>query len=69
MLGAGIHPGMKYWLRVIIDRRPGGGMSMFVVLEGCGWYTDNVSIFFIFSDQFSCIKFLNLTYGLKDIEF
>ena len=22
-----------------------------------------------FSDQFSCIKFLNQTYGLKDIEF
>src|SRR3954471_1256001 len=26
-----------------------GGMSMFVVLEGCGWYTDTIFIFFIFS--------------------
>src|SRR4051812_36063839 len=32
----------------IIDRRPEGGMSMFIVLEGCGWYTDCVFMLVIF---------------------
>ena len=31
------------------------------------WIVYSYSLYF--SDQFSCIKFLNLNYGLKDIEF
>ena len=42
---------------------------MFGMLEGGGRHTDSVSVFVIFFDQFSCIKFLNLNYGLKDIKF
>src|SRR3954467_6094957 len=40
-----------YFLSVpeIIDKQPGGGgMSVFVVLEGCGRHTDSVSVFVIF---------------------
>ena len=45
----GINPS-GYFLSVsgIIDRQPGGGMLVFFVLEGCGWYTDSVSVFVIF---------------------
>ena len=31
------------------------------------WIADSYSLYF--SDQFSCIKFFDLSYGLKDIEF
>src|SRR3954465_14433986 len=48
---------------------PEGGMSMFGKLEGVVdiWIAYSYSLYF--SDQFSCIKFLNLSYGLKYIEF
>src|SRR4051812_27273027 len=51
-----------------IDRRLGGGMPMLDKLEGVVdiWIAYSYSLYF--SDQFSCIKFLNLTYGLKDIQ-
>ena len=42
---------------------------MFDALGGCGWHTDSVFVFVIFSDQFSCIKFFDPIYGLKDIDF
>src|SRR4051812_38785672 len=44
------------------------GMSMPGKLEGGGRLMDSVFVFVIFFDQFSCIKFLNLSYGLKDIQ-
>src|ERR1044071_4232442 len=42
---------------------------MYVVLEGVvdKWIAYSYSLYF--SDQFSCIKFLNPSYGLKVIEF
>ena len=49
-----------YFLSVpgIIDLQPGGGVDIRIAY----------SYSLYFSDQFSCIKFLNLTYGLKDIQ-
>ena len=48
---------------------PEGDGSMFCMLEGRGGHTDSIFVFFVFFDQFSCIKFFDLSYGLKDIDF
>ena len=42
---------------------------MFCMLEGGGGHTDSVFVFVVFFDQFSCKKFLDVSYGLKVIDF
>src|SRR4051812_6612660 len=61
-----------YFLSVpgIIDRQPGGGNIDDRCVRGGVvrvWIAYSYSLYF--SDQFSCIKFFDPIYGLKDIDF
>ena len=48
---------------------PEGDGSMFCMLEGVVDIRIAYSYSLYFSDQFSCIKFFDLSYGLKVIDF